>query len=94
MAEALLSEDLPDSVFGAPKAGPGMWASVIRIMEPISGRTLHMIPLEQNEAAFSICLARFINHTDMNQQFLLIGTAKDYHLSPRNVDKGIIYTYK
>ena len=52
MADALLSEDLPDAIFGAPKAGPGMWASLIRIIEPISGRTIDHIRLEQNEAAF------------------------------------------
>lgn len=52
MAEALLSEDLPDAVFGAAKAGPGMWASLVRVIEPIQGKTLHTIHLDQNEAAF------------------------------------------
>lgn len=52
MAEALLSEELPDSVFGSPKAGPGMWASLLRLMEPIQGATLHLHRFEQNEAAF------------------------------------------
>ncbi|KAB7500474.1 Splicing factor 3B subunit 3 [Armadillidium nasatum] len=80
--------------FGAPKAGPGMWASLVRIIEPIQGNTLHTIRLEQNEAAFSICLVKFANQADPSQQFLLIGTVRDYHLSPRQVDKGIIYTYK
>ena len=52
MAEALLSEDLPEATFGAPKAGPGMWASLLRVVEPISGNTVHKVKLEQNEAAF------------------------------------------
>ncbi|KAG7153498.1 Splicing factor 3B subunit 3-like [Homarus americanus] len=93
MAEALLSEDLPDSVFGAPKAGPGMWASLVRIIEPIQGNTLHTIRLDQNEAAFSISLVKFANQTDMDQQHLLVGTVKDYQLSPRIVDCGYIYCY-
>ena len=33
-AETFLSEELPEAVFGAPKAGPGMWASCLRIMHP------------------------------------------------------------
>lgn len=33
-AESFLSEELPEAVFGAPKAGPGMWASCLRIMHP------------------------------------------------------------
>ncbi len=52
MAAAFLSEQLPESNFGAPKAGTGMWASIVRIINPNDGRTLHQIHLEQNEAAF------------------------------------------
>jgi splicing factor 3B subunit 3 len=51
MAEAFLNEDLPESVFSAPKAGPGMWASVIRVLDPVEGRTEQLIKLDQNEAA-------------------------------------------
>ena len=51
MAAQFLNEELPESIFGAPKAGSGMWASVIRIINPISGQTLDKISLEQNEAA-------------------------------------------
>lgn len=51
MAEAFLSEDLPEAIFGAPKAGNAMWASIIRTMDPVEGRTDHLIRLEQNEAA-------------------------------------------
>ena len=52
MAAAFLNENLPEDTFGAPKAGVGMWASMLRLISPISGRTLQKIPLEQNEAAF------------------------------------------
>ncbi len=33
-AEAFLSQELPETVFGAPKAGAGMWASSLRLMHP------------------------------------------------------------
>lgn len=56
MAEAFLSEDLPESIFGAPKAGPGMWASLIRILEPIEGKTEKTIRYEQNEAVTRLLL--------------------------------------
>lgn len=52
MAQEFLAEDLPESIFGAPKAGAGMWASCIRLMHPTEGKTLQLIELEQNEAAF------------------------------------------
>jgi len=51
MAAQFLNEELPESTFGAPKAGAGMWASVLRIINPITGQTLDKISLEQNEAA-------------------------------------------
>ena len=51
MAAAFLNEDLPESVFGAPKASAGMWASNIRIINPITGATLDSVQLDQNEAA-------------------------------------------
>ena len=51
MAAAFLNEDLPESVFGAPKASAGMWASQIRVINPITGMTLDTVQLDQNEAA-------------------------------------------
>lgn len=51
MAEDFLSEDLPERTYGAPKAGAGMWASLIRIMDPVNGLTHSVTRLEQNEAA-------------------------------------------
>jgi splicing factor 3B subunit 3 len=35
VAAEFLQEDLPEQQFGAAKAGPGMWASVIRVFDPI-----------------------------------------------------------
>ena len=52
MAAAFLQENLPEDMFGSPKAGPGMWASQIRLVNPIASKTLQKLPLEQNEAAF------------------------------------------
>ena len=54
MAAAFLNENLPESVFGAPKAGPGMWASIVRIINPITRQTIEKIHLDQNEAAFRL----------------------------------------
>ena len=52
MAEGFLNEQLPENIFGAPKAGSGMWASSVRVMDPVNGKTVQQIRLEQNEAAF------------------------------------------
>ena len=93
MAEAFLTENLPESVFGAPKARSGMWASCIRLMNPISGNTVQLINLDQNDSAMSISLCKF-PHMDPSSTFCLVGVAKDYQLSPRSVAGGSIHVYR
>lgn len=92
MAAAFLNENLPEDTFGAPKAGPGMWASLIRIISPINGKTVFKIPLEQNEAAFSIALVKFASKGD--DQFVLVGTVKSLVLNPRSCAGGYIHVYQ
>ena len=41
---------------------------------------------------FSICLVRFAVQPD--SVMCLIGVAKDYHLNPRSVNGGFLYTYR
>ncbi|XP_030832053.1 splicing factor 3B subunit 3 [Strongylocentrotus purpuratus] len=91
MAEAFLQEELPESTFSSPKAGSGMWASTIRLLNPVQGQTLDMVELEQNEAAFSLALVKFANRED--ETHVLVGTAKDVTLSPRTCSGGAIHTY-
>ncbi|XP_046397462.1 splicing factor 3B subunit 3 isoform X1 [Ischnura elegans] len=93
MAEAFLNEDLPEASFGAPKAGPGQWASALRLLNPSDGSTLHIERFPQNEAALSIALCKFANQPE-GQQFIVVGVAKDYQLNPRQVAGGFLYTYK
>ena len=44
-AETFLSEELPENVFGSPKAGTGMWASCLKVMHPSEVR-LRISPLD------------------------------------------------
>lgn len=52
MAAAFLSENLPDSQFGAANAGNGLWASKISVLSTAGWEVADSISLEQNEAAF------------------------------------------
>lgn len=93
MAEAFLNEDLPESIFSSPKAGHGMWASTLRIMDPVQGITHKMIRFEQNEAAMALCLVKFHGLPE-HQWFLIVGVAKDFQLNPRQCTSGFLDTYK
>ncbi len=44
--------ELPAENFGLPIAGPGNWASLIRIVNPFEGSTVDIHHLTDNEAAF------------------------------------------
>ncbi|XP_035678338.1 splicing factor 3B subunit 3 [Branchiostoma floridae] len=92
MAAAFINENLPEATFGSPKAGPGMWASVIRVLNPIQGNTLDLIQLEQNEAAFSIAICKFANRGE--DTFVVVGTAKDMTMNPRTCSGGFLHTYQ
>ena len=92
MAAAFLAEALPEAVFGAPKAGAGMWASAIRVMDPLTGATRQLLSLPQNEAAHSIALVRFANRLD--EPLLVVGTVKDLVLQPRGCSGGALRTYR
>lgn len=91
MANAFLNENLPEDVFGSPKGGAGMWASVIRIVNPILQKTVFKLSLEQNEAAFSIALVKFSSRPD--DQFVVVGTVRDLILNPRSLTGGSIHVY-
>lgn len=92
-AEAFLAEDLPENIFGAPKAGSGMWASCLRIMHPSQGRTLDLVQFEQNEAAFSIAVCQFSSKGDQ-EWYVVVGTAKEMILSPRYCSGGSLIVFK
>lgn len=46
--------DLPLPVFGTPRAPAGQWASCIRLYDPFEKKTLDLLELPDNEAAFRL----------------------------------------
>lgn len=51
IANSILAEKIPEETFGSPKGANGMWASQLRVMDPISGETKFLHEFEQNESA-------------------------------------------
>uniref|UniRef100_A0A5S6QBT0 CPSF_A domain-containing protein n=1 Tax=Trichuris muris TaxID=70415 RepID=A0A5S6QBT0_TRIMR len=91
MFRKLCQKELPPEQFGSPRAGIGMWASVVRVLSPVDGRTLQVVPFEQNEAAISLAIVQFASQPDAH--FLLVGMAINPELRPRKVQGGCIYTF-
>ncbi|KAF5394254.1 Splicing factor 3B subunit 3 [Paragonimus heterotremus] len=91
-AAAFLAESLPENIFGAPKAGPGMWASLLRCLNPLDGLTLHLVRFPQNEAAHALTLVRFANRP--GELFLVVALVRRLILSPRSCSGGCLRTYR
>ncbi|XP_031565334.1 splicing factor 3B subunit 3-like [Actinia tenebrosa] len=92
MAAEFLNEDLSEQQFGSPKAGNGMWASVMRVLDPIKGETMDLVQLEQNEAVISVCVLSFSCRPE--ESFVIVGTAKDMTLNPRSCAAGYLHAYR
>lgn len=76
----------------------GMWASQIRVVDMgVAGGqpgTVFKLPLEQNEAAVSLCIVRWAAHGVNPHPHLVVGVAKDMILSPRSCTEGSLHVYK
>lgn len=84
--------NLPPDLFGRPKAPAGTWGSCIRIIDPIESKTVSVINLEGNEAAFSLAIVPFA--AKGGELHLVVGTAADTHIAPRSCSSGYLRTYK
>ncbi|KAJ1341726.1 hypothetical protein BSLG_003686 [Batrachochytrium salamandrivorans] len=85
-------EELPVEQFGHSKAGPGRWASCIRLVSPLHGETLHLEDLDDNEAAFCISLCIF--QESPTTTHIVVGTASGVQLSPSSFTSGFLRVYK
>ncbi|VDK56295.1 unnamed protein product [Anisakis simplex] len=91
MADSILNESVDERQMGAPKNQKAKWASTIRIMRSSDGETLSLLPLNEDEAAFSLASVQFQNQSDA--QFILVGCAIGLQLKPRKSKGGCIYTF-
>lgn len=94
MADAFIQDVLPENIFSSPKAGAGMWASQLRILDVGAGATLQKIPMQQNEGIQALCLARWTPRGEPATTYLVAGGSIDLVLSPRTCCQGFLDVYK
>ena len=70
----------------------GKWASCIRIIDPTTGDTKELIELNNNEAAFSICTCRFLEHSE--ETFIIVGIGRNVNLHPLHCTAAFINVYR
>ncbi|KAI6125748.1 CPSF A subunit region-domain-containing protein [Pisolithus croceorrhizus] len=82
---------LPSEVFGRVRAPAGTWASAIRIIDPVEAKTVGIVHLDNNEAAFCLAVVPFAARG--GELHLVVGTASDTYLAPRSCTSGFLRTY-
>lgn len=68
------------------------WASCIRVVDANTLQTIERLELANNEAAFSVCVCKFQDKGD--ESFVIIGTAKDLKIHPRECHQGFINVFR
>ncbi|KAJ7819941.1 CPSF A subunit region-domain-containing protein [Mycena olivaceomarginata] len=74
-----------------PPVGSGFWVSSIHIFDPIKGENVACVPLDYNEAAFSVTIVPFSARA--GELILVVGTATNVVQVPRSCTSGFLRTY-
>lgn len=83
--------ELDPQTFGHIKAPAGVWASCIRIVDPVNSKTVAVYELDNNEAAFSVAVVPFSARS--GELLLVVGTASNTQLAPRTCSSGYLRVY-
>jgi len=81
------------AIRGPVPESPGKWASCIALIDPITGKK-QLIELENNEAAFSVCVVKASQERAHSENFIVVGTAVGLQLSPRTAQKYFLVVYR
>nr|XP_019006069.1 pre-mRNA-splicing factor RSE1 [Kwoniella mangroviensis CBS 8507]OCF69530.1 pre-mRNA-splicing factor RSE1 [Kwoniella mangroviensis CBS 8507] len=82
---------LPPNEFGRPRAGAGHWASLLRVLDPLTHESLATFDLDEDEAAFSMAIAYF--ERGGGEPFLVVGTGVKTTLAPKGCQEGWLRVY-
>ncbi len=87
-------DPLPDEQYGYPKANSNKWVSCIRVLDPKDATTSCLLELQENEAAFSVCMVNFHDNKELGT-VVAVGTAKDLQFTPKKQSNGgFIHVYR
>ncbi|CAD6195498.1 unnamed protein product [Caenorhabditis auriculariae] len=94
----VLRNNIPDeTVFGAPKAARGKWASAVSLLSAIDGKVQTYFELPQDENAKCIALCQFSKHPET--VMVLVGCGVNESLNPFEDGQGVrpprgcVYTF-
>ncbi len=98
-AQEMREEDEEDdegtrmAIRGPVPESSSKWASCIALIEPTTGKK-QIIELENNEAAFSVCVVNATQEHAHSETYVVVGTAVGLQLSPRSAQKYFLLVYR
>jgi len=81
------------AIRGPVPESAGKWASCVALIEPITGKK-QLIELENNEAAFSVCVVKASQEHSHSENYVVVGTAVGFQLSPRTAKQYFLIVYR
>ncbi len=84
-------KELDERLIGYPRAPDGKWASCVTVFSPKELKVLERLEFAEGEVALSCALVTFAKQP--GQQFLVVGTAKDFTLHPQTCSAAFISLY-
>eukprot|EP00013_Stygamoeba_regulata_P021128 CAMPEP_0177656048 /NCGR_PEP_ID=MMETSP0447-20121125/15324_1 /TAXON_ID=0 /ORGANISM="Stygamoeba regulata, Strain BSH-02190019" /LENGTH=1277 /DNA_ID=CAMNT_0019160071 /DNA_START=120 /DNA_END=3953 /DNA_ORIENTATION=+ len=73
------------------RTGQHSWVSALRLVDIVNERTLQLLPLPANEAAFTLCTLQFESSP---HHYLVVGAARQMRLKPRSCAGGVLHVYR
>jgi len=86
------TEETSEREVGTPMAGEGLWACCLRIVEPTSLETTHLLEIENNEVLVSMAICNFSGYE--SELFLVCGGVKDMKLQPRSYSECFVWVFR
>ena len=77
---------------GYDKLAPGQWTSLVRVVEPSSGKSLYTHEFGEAEMAVSMAVVVFKSRNE--EPFLVIGTTTGMRFHPRSIKKASISVFR
>ena len=81
-------EEMPDSIYGVQRAGEGMWAGCVRVVDTLEKETIQALALGENECPLSVTCCSF--HDRKDETFVLVGVAEGLKLGDRGSGGSIL----
>ena len=79
-------------VCGPTPPADGKWASCVRVVDPVAGRTLELLELGESEAALSCATVSFAGRG--GEVFVAVGTARSLTFHPRSHEGCYVHVYR